>query len=75
MVVAYALCLPQFPEVRTPFCLIRRPDLCRTLRTLPGEIKQLKSELPKPDKEGNRPSSPLDGEIAALEDVRTLNTC
>lgn len=42
----------------------------RRARTLPAEIKDLKSQLPKPDAEGNRPSSPLQGEIAALEQER-----
>ena len=35
-------------------------------------IKELKAELPKPDEEGNRPSSPLDQEISELEQVPPL---
>ncbi len=42
---------------------------CRQTRTLPQQIKELKAELPKPDEEGNRPSSPLDQEISELEQV------
>lgn len=42
---------------------------CRQTRTLPQQIKELKAELPKPDAEGNRPSSPLDQEISSLEQV------
>ena len=37
---------------------------------LVGIIKEKKGQLPKPDAEGNRAASPLDGEIAALEAVR-----
>ena len=33
-------------------------------------IKEKKAQLPKPDAEGNRASSPLDAEIATLEAVR-----
>lgn len=32
-------------------------------------IKEKKAQLPKPDADGNRPSSPLDAEISALEAV------
>ncbi|KAK9792941.1 hypothetical protein WJX73_000699 [Symbiochloris irregularis] len=42
----------------------------RRLRTLPAVVKDLKAQLPKPDGEGNRPSSPLDAEIKALESER-----
>ena len=47
---------------------------CRTTRTLPQQIKELKAELPKPDAEGNRASSPLDQEISSLEQVPAMAT-
>lgn len=43
---------------------------CRRARTIPAEVKELKAQLPKPDAEGNRPKSPLDQQIAELEEVR-----
>ena len=43
--------------------------MCRRTRTIPAEVKELKAQLPKPDAEGNRPSSPLDAQIAELESV------
>jgi hypothetical protein len=42
---------------------------CRRTRTIPAEVKELKAQLPKPDAEGNRPSSPLDAQISELESV------
>ena len=52
--------------------LYRWRAFCRRTRTLPDQIKELKAELPKPDSEGNRPSSPaLEGEIAELEKVQS----
>ncbi|KAK9918264.1 hypothetical protein WJX75_002697 [Coccomyxa subellipsoidea] len=42
----------------------------RRARTIPAEVKELKTQLPKPDAEGNRPSSPLDQQIADLEATR-----
>lgn len=45
----------------------------RETRTIGDKIKGLKSELPKPDAEGNKPASPLDGEIKELEDVRSAS--
>lgn len=42
---------------------------CRRARLIPAEVKELKAQLPKPDAEGNRPSSPLDQQIAELEEV------
>ena len=46
---------------------------CRQTRTIPTQIKELKAELPKPDAEGNRPSSPLDQEISELEQVHLMS--
>lgn len=34
-------------------------------------MEELKALLPKADEEGKRPASPLDAEIAALEEVRS----
>jgi hypothetical protein len=42
----------------------------RRARTIPAEIKELKAQLPKADEEGKRPKSPLDDQIAQLEQVR-----
>eukprot|EP00951_Prasinocladus_malaysianus_P007821 scaffold56300_cov39-Prasinocladus_malaysianus.AAC.1 len=42
----------------------------RRLREVGNEIKAKKAELPKAGEDGERPSSPLDGEIQALEDER-----
>ncbi|KAK9823460.1 hypothetical protein WJX72_002911 [[Myrmecia] bisecta] len=42
----------------------------RATRLIPQEIKQLKAQLPKPDAEGKRPPTPLDAEIAELEQIR-----
>ncbi len=42
----------------------------RATRLIPAEIKERKALLPKPDEDGKRPSSPLDEEIAQLEQVR-----
>lgn len=42
----------------------------RETRTIGDKIKSLKAELPAKDEEGNRPSTPLDGEIKALESKR-----
>lgn len=42
----------------------------RRTRTAPEQIKELKAQLPKPDADGKRPSSALDGQIAELEAVR-----
>lgn len=47
----------------------------RELRTIGDKIKGLKAELPAKDAEGNRPSSPLDGEIKQMESVRALPSC
>ena len=51
-------------------------DMCcfrhRRARTIPAEVKELKAQLPKPDAEGNRASSPLDAQIAELESVSDL---
>jgi hypothetical protein len=44
-----------------PFCIFSE---------LVGVIKEKKAALPPADAEGNRPASPLDSEIAALEAVR-----
>ena len=41
----------------------------RRIRELGGKVKELKDQLPKPDAEGNRPSSPLESEVKALEQV------
>lgn len=41
----------------------------RRTRDLAGEIKALKEQLPAPDADGKRPASPLDSQIAALEQV------
>ena len=38
-------------------------------------VKDLKAQLPKADAEGNRPSSPLDAEIKALESVCFILVC
>ena len=46
----------------------------RETRTIGDKIKALKKEQPKPDSEGNKPSSPVDGEITQLESVRPC-TC
>ena len=53
-----------------PGCSWQLGGACRQTRTIPTQIKELKAELPKPDAEGNRPSSPLDQEISELEQVR-----
>ncbi|KAL4450236.1 hypothetical protein ABPG77_010905 [Micractinium sp. CCAP 211/92] len=42
----------------------------RRTRELATIIKEKKAQLPKPDADGNRPSSPLDAEISALEAER-----
>lgn len=42
----------------------------RRTRDLATEIKQLKEQLPKPDAEGKRPASALDGQVTALEQER-----
>jgi hypothetical protein len=42
----------------------------RETRTIGDKIKELKKELPAKDSEGKQPSSPLDGEIKAMENVR-----
>mmetsp|Transcript_33333 Transcript_33333/g.94441 ORF Transcript_33333/g.94441 Transcript_33333/m.94441 type:complete len:292 (-) Transcript_33333:35-910(-) len=42
----------------------------RQLREVGAGIKAKKAELPPPGEDGKRPSSPLDGEIAALEEQR-----
>ncbi|KAK9824790.1 hypothetical protein WJX74_008967 [Apatococcus lobatus] len=42
----------------------------RRTRTAPEQIKELKAQLPKPDADGKRPSSALDGQIAELEAQR-----
>lgn len=42
----------------------------RRTRDLAGEIKALKEQLPAPDADGKRPASPLDSQIAALEQER-----
>ncbi|EIE24936.1 hypothetical protein COCSUDRAFT_14062 [Coccomyxa subellipsoidea C-169] len=46
----------------------------RRARTIPAEVKELKAQLPKPDAEGNRPSSPLEQQIAELEETRKVLT-
>lgn len=47
----------------------------RRTRTIPEELKELKSQLPPKDAEGNRPTSKLDGRIAALEEVCCPKLC
>jgi hypothetical protein len=42
----------------------------RETRTIGGKIKELKNELPPKDSEGNRPASPIDDDIKALEEVK-----
>eukprot|EP01025_Chloroclados_australasicus_P033013 TRINITY_DN33538_c0_g1_i1.p1 TRINITY_DN33538_c0_g1~~TRINITY_DN33538_c0_g1_i1.p1 ORF type:complete len:268 (+),score=28.42 TRINITY_DN33538_c0_g1_i1:23-805(+) len=42
----------------------------RRVRTIANDVKQLKSQLPAADAEGNRPASPLDAQIKQLEDDR-----
>lgn len=41
----------------------------RETRTLPSAIKELKAQLPAKNEEGERPASPLDDELEALEQV------
>lgn len=41
----------------------------RRTRELGEEIRSLKAQLPKPDAEGNRPSSSMDSKISELEQV------
>lgn len=42
----------------------------RETRTIGDKIKEIQNQLPEKDEDGNRPSSPLDGEVAALQDKR-----
>jgi hypothetical protein len=42
---------------------------CLACSELVGIIKEKKAQRPAADAEGNRPSSPLDAEISALEAV------
>ena len=42
----------------------------RRTRLIPGEIKELKAQLPPADEEGKRPPSPIQEQIEALEKVR-----
>ncbi|GAB4815183.1 hypothetical protein N2152v2_002229 [Parachlorella kessleri] len=42
----------------------------RRIRELGTKVKELKDQLPKPDAEGNRPASPLESEVKALEQER-----
>lgn len=44
----------------------------RSLREIGSDIKGLKKELPGVGEDGVRPPSPLDGEIAQLEEVRDM---
>lgn len=44
----------------------------RRLRTIPAAVKDLKSQLPAPDKEGQRPHSPIEDDIKQLEKVRPV---
>ena len=55
--------------MRAPGCSLQNGGACRQTRTIPTQIRELKAELPKPDAEGNRASSPLDQEISELEQV------
>lgn len=58
---------PAIPRSAPLSCAAHPPPPPRSeLATI---IKEKKAQLPKPDAEGNRPSSPLDAEIKALEAV------
>ena len=46
----------------------------RRAREIPAEVKTLKAQLPKPVEGQESPSSPLTGQIAALEQARHLPT-
>jgi hypothetical protein len=47
-----------------------RASLPHQLREVSTEIGDKKKALPKKNEDGERPASPLDGEIKELEDVR-----
>jgi len=61
--------------MRAPGCSWQNGGACRQTRTIPTQIRELKAELPKPDAEGNRASSPLDQEISDLEQVWQTILC
>ena len=57
----------------TDICIVlsnKQFIVCRRLRLIPEQLKDLKADLPPKDSEGNRPSSPvLEAQISDLEAV------
>lgn len=65
---ALAPACSELPQVRRSAVTACEP--LRRAREIPAEVKTLKAQLPKPAEGQETPSSPLTGQIAALEQAR-----